>query len=142
MKEAFNKTVQWGSLKQLLRYGCTGVVVNSVGYVIYLFVAWLFDSPKGAVGLLYPVGAAWGYFMHARYSFKYSGSHTSAVARYTASHIAGFALNLTVLWVGVDILGVRHQFVQLAAILIVAIQLFLMLKFWAFSAWGNSTDSL
>ena len=117
---------------QLTRYGLAGILLNGLGYLLYLALASAFGSPKLAVTVGYPIGVMFGYLMHGRFSFDYSGTHVAGLARYAVTQIAGFSLNLTVLWVGVDILGVRHQLVQLAAILIVAIQLFLMLKFWVY----------
>ncbi len=117
---------------QLVRYGLVGLLVNLFGYLVYLGVTWLGVSPKAALTLLYPVGVLYGYFLHARYSFGYQGKTGSSLGRYGLAHVFGYLTNVGMLFVLVDILGYPHQAVQLAAIFVVAGQLFLTFKFFVF----------
>jgi len=119
-------------LGQMARYGVVGVLNNLRGYLIYLLITWLWLDPKLAVALMYPVGAALGYFWHAKYAFSYTGSTYSGAARYAGAHLIGYGVNLGMLYLFVDRLGYPHQLVQVAAILTVAGVLFILFRYIVF----------
>ena len=117
---------------QIVRYGVVGVLNNLLGYLIYLFLTWLWLDPKIAVTLLYPIGATTAYFGHARYAFSYQGHITHGFARYAAAHVIGYGANIFLLYLFVDILQYPHQLVQAAAIFVVAGILFLLFRYFVF----------
>nr|WP_207794084.1 GtrA family protein [Ramlibacter algicola] len=118
-------------LWQLARFGVVGVATNLLGYGIYLVVA-LWVEPKLAVTLLYPIGIVMGYTGHARYAFNYAGGHGRGLARYLVAHAFGYGLNLALLYVFVDRLGMPHQLVQFVAIFVVGAFLFVLYRLWVF----------
>lgn len=119
-------------LIQIIRYGVVGIANNLLGYLLYLLVTWLWLDPKVVVTLLYPIGAAIAYFGHAKYAFLHKGRHQKPILRYVVAHVIGYLTNILLLHFFVDILALPHQFVQLAAIVIVAAQLFFLLKYFVF----------
>lgn len=116
----------------LIRYGLVGLVVNMLGYLVYLGVTWLGVSPKITVTLFYPVAVLSGYFLHARYSFGYQGKTRTGLVRYGLAHVVGYLTNIGLLFLFVDLFGYPHEAVQLVAIFIVAGQLFLIFRFFVF----------
>lgn len=120
------------TVTQLIKYGVVGVLNNSLGYLIYLFVTWLWLDPKVAVSLLYPIGALTAYYGHAKYSFSYSGKASQGVLRFVIAQFVGFGLNLLLLYVFSDLLKIPHQLVQAVAIIVVAGVLFLLFKYYVF----------
>jgi len=124
--------LSWPVVSQLIRYGVVGLLTNFAGYLVYLFVTWIWLEPKVAVSLLYPVGVIIGYFGHARYSFAYQGGRTSPLCRYLIAHAVGFGANLALLHILADRLHYPHQAVQAGAIFVVAGLLFLLFKFFVF----------
>lgn len=122
----------WAAVRQLLRYAVVGLLTNAAGYLVYLALTWLWLEPKAAVSVLYPIGVLMGYFGHARYSFAYEGTFGRGLARYLAAHAAGYALNVSLLYVFSDRLGYPHEAVQAAAIFLVAGVLFLLFRFFVF----------
>ena len=120
------------SANQILRYSIVGVANNLLGYLIYLFLTWLWLDPKVAVSLFYPIGAATAYFGHIKYSFSFNGSHIGGVLRYIVAHVIGYLVNILLLYIFVDKLLFPHQLVQAIAIVIVAGILFLLFRFFVF----------
>ena len=120
-------------LKQLLRYGVLGIVNNSAGYLIYLLLTYLGAAPKLTMTLLYAVGAVLGYAGNRRFTFAHRGNQMASGPRYVVAHFFGYLLNLAILIVFVDHLGYAHQWVQAAAIFIVAGFLFMAFKFFVFT---------
>ena len=120
-------------LNQLLRYGVLGIVNNSAGYLIYLLLTYLGAAPKLTMTLLYAVGAVLGYAGNRRFTFAHRGNQMASGPRYVVAHFFGYLLNLAILIVFVDHLGYAHQWVQAAAIFIVAGFLFMVFKFFVFT---------
>ena len=118
-------------IRQIIRYGCVGLTLNGLAFLNYLVVAWALGSPKLAVAILYPVTAAIGYRAHGVVSFRSSGSLNGFV-RYALVHLGGYVSSLLIMYFGVDRLGIRHQYVQIAATLLVAAQLFIAFRIFVF----------
>lgn len=120
------------TLGQVIRYGVVGVLNNSLGYLIYLLMTWVWLDPKLAVTLMYPIGAVTAYFGHAKYSFAYSGNTSHGIFRYAIAHLIGYGANIGMLYVFSDRLLYPHQLVQAVAIVVVAGILFLLFRYFVF----------
>ena len=120
------------TLRQFFSYALIGVLTNISGYAIYLLLTNLWGAPKITMTVLYIVGASAGFFANRRYTFRHHGSIGLAGVRYLLAQTAGYLLNLTLLLVFVDWLGVAHQIIQAIAIIVVAIFLFVVLRFFVF----------
>ena len=121
------------SLIQLVRYGLIGVGLNASGYLIYLAVTALGLDPKLAVAIFYPIMAVASFLLNRRWTFQHKGSIPKAGVRYILAHVGGYLLNLLLLFVFVDVLGLDHRAVQGAAIFVVAGYLFISFKLFVFS---------
>ena len=133
MSRKMNKpTLQSTTLMQLTRYGITGILNNFLGYLIYILITFLWLDPKVAISLFYPIGAVTAYIGHSKYSFAYQGNRTAALIRYSLAYFSGYGVNLMMLFILSDKLKCPHQIVQAIAIPLVAIVLFLMLKYFVF----------
>lgn len=130
------------SLREAFRYGIVGLLSNMAGYLIYLLITWLGVDPKITVTLFYPIAATIAYYGHARYSFTYQGGHLSGSVRYVITHICGYLLNVSSLYLFVDILGYPHQLVQFVNIFAVAGFLFLAFKVFVFRERGIQETSI
>jgi hypothetical protein len=128
-------------MRQFIRYACVGLTLNSIAFLNYLVVAWALGSPKTAVAVLYPITAAIGYRAHGAVSFKASADNLSGLMRYVFAHFSGYASSLFIMHLGVDRFGVRHQYVQIAATLIVAVQLFIVFRIFVFVDAKEHTSS-
>lgn len=109
-----------------------GVVTNAIIYFIYLLITYFGMEPKTAMTLLYIVGASIGFIGHRKWTFAHRGNSGSAAVRYALAHLFGYFLNFLILFIFADHLGYAHQWVQAAAIIIVAGFLFVVFKYFVF----------
>ena len=121
------------SMLQLVRYGVVGVASNAAIYGLYLLITYLGMEAKLAMTLVYLVGATIGFVGNRKWTFEHSGAASGAGLRYVLAHTFGYLLNLTILYVFVDRYGYPHQWVQAAAIVVVAGCLFVIFKFLVFN---------
>lgn len=118
---------------QALRFGVVGVVSNAVLYAFYLLLTTAWLGPKTAMTLVYVIGLGQTFLLNRRWSFAHCGPAGGVLGRYLAANGFGYLLNFTLLWLAVDRLGWPHQWVQAAAIFIVAGCVFLLCKYWVFA---------
>jgi len=118
---------------QLFRYGVVGVLSNAVGFLLYLGITAAGMEHKLAMTLLYALGVAQTFMFNRQWTFRSEGPARSALIRYVLANIIGYVINFLLLSVLVDRLGFPHQWVQAAAIFIVAGFLFLAMKFLVFT---------
>lgn len=121
------------TFRQLFSYALIGILTNVLGYAVYLLLTHLWGAPKITMTALYFVGASAGFFANRRYTFRHDGSIGVSGVRYLLVQAAGYLLNLTLLLVFVDWLGVAHQIIQAIAIIVVAIFLFVVSRVFVFS---------
>lgn len=119
-------------MRQLIRYGLVGVVSNLAIYFVYLLITYLGVEPKKAMTFVYIFGASIGFIGNRKWTFAHRGNSSSAALRYVLAHLFGYLLNLLILVTFVDLLGYTHQWIQAAAIIIVAGFLFIEFKYFVF----------
>lgn len=123
---------------QFVRYGVVGLASNLVLYLAYLALTMLGMGPKAAMSVLYLLGVAQTFLFNRTWSFRHDGVWHGSFPRYVASYAFGYLLNLAVLWIAVDQMGLPHQVVQGVMILTLAVMLFMLQKFWVFSDRNNT----
>lgn len=119
--------------RQLVRFGLVGLAANAIGFLLYTGLTYLGLSPKTTVGVLYPVGALIGFVGNKRLTFGHRGAWLSSGWRYLLVQAVGMCINLLMLWLFADRLGIRHHWVQLAAIVVVAVYLFMTMRWFVFA---------
>ena len=119
---------------QLIKYGVVGLATNVAGYLLYLLITHLGMPPKGAISILYPLGAALGFLGNRKWTFEYQGGQRAAVMKYILAHSGGYMLNLLILHIGVSRWGYAHQWVQAIAIVMVTGFLFVSFKYFVFAS--------
>ena len=120
-------------MQQLIRYGLVGVTINVLLYVFYLLVTKLGLEPKVSMSLAYIFGVSIGFYSHRKLTFSYVGDSRQSMSRYFIAHFLGYFINFFILLSLVDYFGYPHEFVQGAAILVVAAFLFVLFKYWVFA---------
>lgn len=126
--------IDGAALGQFLRYGLVGLASNAALYLGYLALTAAGMEVKLAMTLLYALGVAQTFFFNKRWSFRHGGAHSTAFMRYCMSYGLGYVINFSALLVLVDRLGYPHQVVQGVLVLLLALMLFLLQKFWVFPA--------
>lgn len=121
------------AVRQLFSYVLIGLLANLLGYALYLLLTYLIDAPKLIMTVLYSVGALISFFANRRFTFRHDGRIDIAGVRYIFAQFLGYLLNLILLVLFVDWLGFAHQIVQVVAIVVVAIFLFVLSRFFVFA---------
>lgn len=119
-------------ISQLLRYGMIGVSVNLAAYLAYLLFTYLGGTPKLTMSVIYVVTAFVSFLGNRKLTFAYQGGFLGSGLRFSIAHFFGYIINLSLLSVFVDKYGYPHQVVQVCAIIIVAIFLFITFKLFVF----------
>lgn len=122
------------TFRQLFSYALIGLLVNLVGYALYLFLTHFWGAPKLTMTALYSVGALISFFSNRRFTFRHDGGIGVAGIRYLVAQLLGYLLNLALLVLFVDWFGFSHQIVQAIAIVVVAIFLFVLSRFFVFAS--------
>lgn len=121
---------------QFVRYAAVGLVSNLVLYLAYLGLTLAGIESKLAMTMLYALGVAQTFVFNKRWSFRHDGAHGPAFVRYCLTYGVGYLLNLTALFILVDVVGYPHQIVQGVMVLVLAVLLFVLQKFWVFGCAG------
>ena len=121
-------------MKQLARYAVVGIATNATGYLAYLLITWLGVGPKVTMTCLYLVAATASFLGNRRWTFSHRGHIGRNAIRFAVAHLLGYLLNLAILLVFVDHLGLAHQLVQVAAMFVVALFLFALFRLFVFPA--------
>lgn len=119
---------------QIIRFGLVGLLANGLGFLLYLALTHLGLSPKTTVVILYPLGALLGYFGNKQLTFRHRGEWWSSGWRYILVHSLGMLINLVFLGFFVEVAGFPHHWVQLAAIPVVALYVFVAMRWFVFPA--------
>jgi len=119
-----------------------GVTTNLALYLFYLLVTYLGTEPKMAMTISYIVGAVLGFIGHRTWTFMHKGALLGSSIRYIVAHVSGYLINFLVLLTFVDTLGYAHQWVQAAAIIVVAIFLFIAFRYFVFPITKNNDGSI
>lgn len=82
--------------------------------------------------VLYLVAAGLGFLGNRQWAFTHQGNPLTSAMRYALAHLAGYGINLSLLLVFVDRLAYPHQWVQAAAVPVVAVFLFVSFRYFVF----------
>ena len=121
-------------LRQLVRYALTGVIHNVGGFLLYLLATHFGADPKLAMSVLYVAGVMASFLLNRYWTFGDQSAVARSLARFLIAYLGGYLLNLGILLLFVDHLGYPHQWVQGCAIIGVAGALFLLNRYYVFSA--------
>ena len=120
--------------QQFIRFAVVGMLSNAVLFGLYLVLTRAGLTPAVSMSLAYAVGVLHTFAWNRRWTFSYAGGSAVPFARYMAAYGVGYLVNLLLLRIFVDQLGLAHQAVQGAAILLVAALVFVLQKHWVFPA--------
>ncbi len=118
--------------RELIRYGLVGLLTNGLIYSIYLALTRLGIGAKLAMSLLYCFGVLLTFLFNKKWSFRFDGAAKPAMVRYATVYAVGYVIQFSTLILLVDLMGLPHQWVMGALILIMAMLLFMAQKFWVF----------
>lgn len=119
--------------RQGCRFVLVGVASNALLYLAYLGITGVGLGHKTAMTLVYVLGVLQTFLVNKIWTFAHLGSNGQAFLRYLAAYGGCYLLQLTMLYLFVDQLGMYHAIVQGVAICVVACLLFMLQKYWVFA---------
>lgn len=117
---------------QVFRYSLVGFFSNIVAYGMYLVIVFLGVNPFLSMTLVYVLACTIAFVGNRGWTFRSSVSLRKSSRRYVLAQLIGYLTNLLLFSVLYLILGAPHQFAQLFGIVIVAIELFLLNRYFVF----------
>lgn len=117
---------------QLFKYGIVGVTHNTIGYLAYLGLTYLGGEPKLVMTLGYAIGVYISFILNKSLTFSHTGEKKAAFIRFSIAHIFGYGINFTMLYILVDKMHYNHAIIQIIAVLVVSLFLFILFKFFVF----------
>jgi putative flippase GtrA len=130
-----------GTRGQFWRFVVVGAISNAVLYALYLVLTRWGLRPKIAMTVVYGAGVVQTFVFNKQWAFRSRGPAAAPFRRYVVTYAAGYALNLGGLSVLVDSLGWAHELAQGILIVVIAVLLFLLQKFWVFRAPLRASDT-
>lgn len=119
--------------RELLSFGIVGLVSNAITYGIYLALTAVEVGHKTAMTLVFAASVLSTYALNRRWTFRHRGSMVRSATRYVGIYAAAYLVNLLLLTLLVDVLGLPHRIVMLSLIVATAVCMFLSQKRWVFS---------
>lgn len=122
---------------QLLRYGVTGGFVTLLGVAAYAAAVQFFHvAPLVSNIIAYLIAMGFGYFMHARYSFRGHGSRGAPVkqgGKFFVTSGISFALNSLFVWLFTSVLHWDKLTPILAMVFVTPLICFVIYRKWVFA---------
>lgn len=120
-------------LARLARYVMVGIATNCFALGVYYALTFgLAIEPKTALTLSAMAGFGPAYAANRSWTFRATTRHAVSLWRYAAGYLASFVFQAAFLWLGVDALGLPHQYVVLVGLGLATVFFFLLQRIWIF----------
>lgn len=121
-------------LKQFFRYGIAGSAATLVHVsVVFLLVELGGLAPVLATIPAFLVALGVSYLMNHRWTFSAKGGHDQHFPRYALVAGLGLGLNVLIMGLAVDVLGVSYAWGLVVVVMIIPITGFLLQRHWSFA---------
>jgi len=121
-----------------VRFAIVGICSNGALYLAYLALCLAGLGPKTAMTVSFLLGTTVTFAFNRNWSFQSDRPVPGAFFRYAATYALGYVVNLVALVFLVDRAGLRHELVQGAMVVLVAILMFVVQRRWVFGG-GSGT---
>lgn len=119
--------------RQFVRFCTVSAFVNAGLFVMYLAIVYAGVDPKISAAITFILGVLVGFLSHRRWSFRSTSDPRRGLIRYGVVYGGCLAFNISCLYLFVDLLHLRHEFVQAAIIVENAAMLYFLQVFWIFA---------
>lgn len=124
------------NLLQVFKYVGVGAIVNGGGYALFLLFLFLGMDHKVSASITYVVGVLASFLLNRKLVFESSVTLRSGLVRLFIMLLSGYALNISMLHLGVDVLSLPASVVQLVSIVCVSIFFYFVNKFFVHRSHG------
>jgi putative flippase GtrA len=120
-------------LARLARYVAVGVATNCFALGLYYVLTFGFRmEPKAALTLAALAAFGPAYAANRAWTFRVRTRHASSLWRYAAGYLGSFVCQAAFLALGVDGLGLRHEYVVVVGLALATVLFFLLQRIWVF----------
>ena len=116
-----------------MQFGIIGLLTNGALYAVYLLLSRLAFQPLVAMTITFALGVALSWLLNGLITFRAQLTRRSGF-RMIMAYLGAYLSNLALLWLAVHVFSLPHQWIQLVIMILLAILLFALQKFWVFSA--------
>lgn len=117
----------------LARYLAVGGFSNGLGYAIYIGMTAIGISPLVSMSFVYIVATGIAFAANRHWTFQSHSEISRSALRAVISQVIGYTTNLILLTSLYYGLGLPHAIAQLLCIAVVAIELFLLNRYYVFN---------
>lgn len=118
---------------QFARYLSVGLLSNGLAYAMYLVIVLLGGHPVASMSIVYMVASGLAFQANKIWTFRSVVRLDRALLRYILVQVLGYLTNLALLSGLHHGLGVPHYIAQLIGIGIVAVELFILSRYYVFA---------
>lgn len=129
MKHYFQRFTSF-DLLQLARYYLVGALINAGGYAAFLVLLHEEIEPKIAASILYVIGALISFWLNRKLVFDSTVQIHTSLIRLFAMLLAGYVLNILMLYIFVDLYNAPAWLIQIASVILVSVFFYLVNKFY------------
>lgn len=119
--------------RQFVKYILVGLLSNSLAYALYLVITQLGMSPINVMSIVYAAACITSFTANRRWTFNSEARLSGSFMKYLLGQLLGYGTNFFILSFLYLVLGVPHQAAQLIGISVVAIELFLVNRYYVFA---------
>lgn len=119
--------------KQFAKYLVVGGLSNSLAYGLYIAITLVGVSPIASMSMVYVVASVTAFTANRGWTFQSDTSLSRSALKYIISQMLGYGTNLILLYWFYYMLDVPHQTAQLIGIGVVAVELFLLNRYYVFN---------
>ncbi len=123
-----------GVWAEAIRFGLVGIKSNVLYYFLYVALVATGTGPKTAVTGVYIFGIAYTFWFNKGFVFRNSVRPGSQFAKYVFVYFVAWAVNLALLDVAINRLGLNHYLAQALLVFPIAGTNFVFLKLFVFRA--------
>lgn len=121
------------NFNEIIRFGIVGVISNILIYCLYLTMTLWNVPPKVAMSFAFLIGTCSSFISNKKWTFADKSDYTKTAYRFIIAYAVVYIFNLICMWIAVDYLHVRHYIYQGISILVFAVILFFVQKYWIFN---------
>jgi putative flippase GtrA len=119
-------------LTALARFALVGIGLNAFVFLLYLVATSIGLRPIVAATVGWLVGLPTAFLINRTWTFRHTGERSRALMRYGFVYAAAFCLNIVLLAILVDAVGLPHDWVQGFLIAALGLGLFAAQRTWVF----------
>jgi len=115
-----------------LKFVFSGVLINGISFLLYLFFVWLGVSPKISLSFLYWVAVVYTFFINRSFVFNHEGKLLFSFVKHLSVYAVGYLISISIMTFALDWMALNHLYSMAFASVVMPIYFYLMQKHLVF----------